>query len=372
MKLTSCLTAVLLSLGIVGLWAGNGAHGDEEVARFLLAQAKKAISLRHHDEAIQKLLRVQEEDPKLVEALYLLGQVYEKQKEPGKALGAYRGFRDACAKLGEALDQGDQRLLTRALARIAVLGKGEAELDKLLDAFAKEVVKFARVYERTDTDIAVDALRRLVEARPGDKEGTALLAKLGGTDEAEAVGLDPKEVPIPGITKWVDLLAKRLIPPGGKTSYKRKVLTFDQADGSVFWTDPDLRAPEVFVYDMEFRFLKEHAQGYLIGPVFGRDEKLRGDNEFVTAFAQKTLVTMTHASGGKNIDIAQTAVSPILEDAWHRITVAVEGRKVQVYFDGKRVLSSSVPGRKSLAGTIGVFHQRCVAEVRSLRLGTKE
>jgi hypothetical protein len=167
------------------------------------------------------------------------------------------------------------------------------------------------------------------------------------------------------------MLADKAIPAGDRTSYDRKVLTIDQKGGSIFWTDPTLRAPDVFVYDMQFRFLKEHAHGYLLGVAFARDDQA-GRQEFVMAFAQKSEVTMTQSSGGKNVDVGQTSIHPIRMEAWHRLTVAVEGRKAHVYLDGKKVLSSSVPGRKTLAGPIGVFHQRCVAEVRALRLGTKE
>ena len=372
MRLVTCVAVALVGAAAVALWMPGGAGADPEVAKFLLTEAKKAISVRAYADAVVKLRRVQEEDPKQIEALYLLGKVFEKQKEPGQALGAYRAYRDACRALGDDLDRSDARLLSLALRRIGVLGKGEAELDKLQATFAKEVVAFARLNQQRDPDIALDALRRLLEVKPDEGEAKELLAKLGGTADVEAAGMDPQHVPIPGITHWVDLLADRSIPPGGKTSYERKVLTFDEEGGSIFWTDPALHAPDVYVYDMEFRFLKEYAHGYLLGPAFAQDEQAASGTEVVMAFAQKSLVTLNHASGGKNIELAQTAVSALGMDTWHRLTVAVEGRKVYVYFDGKRVLSSSVPGRKSLAGTVGIFHQRCAAEVRTLRLGTKE
>lgn len=121
------LGLVIISV-LLCLAAGHHARADEEVAKFLLEQAKKSISLRRYDEAVTKLERARTEDPALLEASYLLGQVFEKMKQPGKALGAYRTFRDACAKKGAALDKKIARLLARAEKRIATLGKGEREL----------------------------------------------------------------------------------------------------------------------------------------------------------------------------------------------------------------------------------------------------
>ncbi len=366
------LIAVSLLLGLAG---DHRAGADEEVAKFLLSQAKKAISVRKYDEAVVKLQRVQEEDPTLLEAGYLLGQVFEKMKQPGKALGAYRTFRDACAAQGDGLEKKIARLLKKAQKRIATLGKGELELEKLQKAFGDDVVAFATRLQKSDEDIAVEALRRLVAIEPTHKAGNRLLSELTGEEDlTNATGdIDPKAVPIGGIKVWDDLLAKRAIPPGGDTSYKRKVLTVDNEGNTIFWTDPAKRAPEVFVYEMEFRFTKEYANGYLVGLAFGQDEAVarKGGHEFVMAFAQKSLVTMVHASGTKNLDIGEAARKATRLGTWHRLTAAVEGRKVRVFLDGKQVINASVPGRKSLAGPVGIFHQRCVAEIRILRMGTK-
>jgi hypothetical protein len=125
---------------------------------------------------------------------------------------------------------------------------------------------------------------------------------------------------------------------------------------------------------VEFRFLKEYSPGCLVGLVFARDEKMHGAGrlEFVSAVAEETRVSIFQGSGGKNIDVAGADVAPPEPKTWRRLLVAVEGRKVSAYVDGKRVLHSSVPGRKTLGGGVGFFHQRCVAEIRVLRLGTKE
>ncbi len=374
-----CLLVLASSLGtavFVGAAGGPSARADEEVAQFLLTQAKKAISVRKFKEAAAKLERARNEDPALLEASYLLGQVFEKMKEPGKALGAYRTFRDGCRAAGAGLDKKVARLLARAEKRIATLGKGEAELAKLQKAFGNTVVGFATRYQEEDTDIAVDALQRVVEVAPEHAAARKLLGELTGAEDltTDAGDIDPKAVPIAGIKVWADLLGSRAIPAGKSTSYKRKVLTVDGEGGTIFWTDPKKRAPETFVYEMELRFTKVHANGYLLGFAFGVDEEAerKGGTECVMAFAQRTLVTISHASGGKNLDVGQTAIKASKLGTWMRLTMAVEGRKVRMFLDGKQVLNASVAGRKELSGPIGVFHQRCTAEIRMLRLGTKK
>ncbi len=360
---------------LAGFTSGLRAHADGDVAAFLLEQAKKAIAVRKYDEAVTKLERARTEDPELFEASYLLGQVLEKRKEPAKALAAFRVFRDACTAPGATLDKKTARLLKRARKRIAILGKGEVALEKLQAAFSDAVVRFARRMQVRDTDIAIDGLRRVLSVLPGDEDARALLATLTGSEDPAAPhgDTDPKAAPIAGIKVWRDLLAKRGIPPGQTTSYKRKVLTIDSEGGTIYWTDPTTDAPGTYVYEMEFRFLKEYANGYLLGLAFGDDEAVarNGSTECVMAFAEKTLVTLIHASGGQNIDVGRAVRKPTPMGTWMRLTVAVQGRKVRVFLDGEQVLHRSVPGRKTLNGRIGVFHQRCAAEVRTLRLGTK-
>ena len=365
-----CFIALIL---LAGLSDAAPAGADEEVARFLLGQAKKALSTRKFDEAVTKLERAREEDPDLLEAAYVLGQVYEKKKEPAKALGAYRAFRDGCRIKGAELDVKLARLLKRASKRIAVLGKGEVALEKLQRAFCGNLLKFATRQQKEDPDIAVDALRRVLAVAPEHAAARTLLDELVGADDATTSdgGVDPRTVPIRGIKVWDDLLVHRAIPAGKRTSYKGKVLTIDNQGGTIYWTDPYKRAPETFVYEMEFRFVKDHANGYLLGLAFGLDRESGGE-DFVMAFAQRSQATIVHASNGKQIDIAETATKPNGYGVWKRFTVAVEGRKVRVRLDGKQILNASVPGRKQLSGPIGIFHQRCAAEIRMLRLGTKE
>lgn len=362
-----------IALALVLLAAGTPARADEDVAKFLFGQAKRAFALRKYDEAVAKLLRVQEEDPSLLEATFVLGQVYEKMKQPGKALAAYRALRDACTAEGATLDKKAERLLKRAQQRIGVLGKGEKAFDQAQDAFGDALVAFARRVHEDDPDIALDALRRGLSVHPKHAGLRQWHGKFGGGTATDSESAGGGWTPIPGIQRWDDLLARRAIPAGKSTEYEEGVLTFDNKGGTVYWTGDNTSAPDVFVFEIEFRFTKEHAPGHLLGLVFGKNDEMTRETgaEWVMAFAQKSIVKIVHASGKQNIEIADAATKPFRSGTWHKLTIAIQGRKVRLFVNGKQTLNSSIPGRKSLDGAIGIFHQRCAAEVRSMRLGTK-
>lgn len=364
------LVGLLLALG-----GGLPALADEGVAGFLIAEAKKAISKRNYGEAVVKLERALEEEPSLLEAAYLLGQVFEKKKEPSRALGAYRTFRDGCLERGSELDKKLARLLPRAEKRIALLGKGELELAKLQTAFAEELIRFARKVQEEDPDLAVDALRRLLSVAPESDAARRLLEDLTGEDAGSPTDdTDPTGGAIRGITSWDDLLERRAIPPGTDIQYHRGVLTVDRRGGTIFWTDPFVRAPDTFVYEVEFRFLEEYSNGYLLGLAFALDEEAAGGgaNDLVLAMGLKSTLTLAQSSGGRNIDVGESAIPSVPLGTWRTLAVAVQGRKVRVFLDGKQRINSSVPGRRALSGPIGIFHQRSKVEIRRLRLGTGE
>lgn len=360
---------------LLALGGGLLAIADEGVAEFLIGEAKRAISKRKYDEAVVKLERAREEAPLLLEASYLLGQVFEKKKEPGRALAAYRVFRDGCLEQGDCLDKKLARLLPRAQKRIAVLGKGEKELEKLQTSFAAKVVRFARRVQEEDPDLAVDALRRLVAVAPECNVARSLLEELTGEDAGSPTQeIDSTGGAIRGITSWDDLLERQAIPPGKELTYDRGVMTIDKQGGTIFWTHPFVRAPDAFVYEVEFRFLEDYAPGYLLGLAFALDEGSGGGgaDDVVLAMALQTTVTLAQSSDGRNMDVGEAAIPAVRSGTWRTLAVAVEGRKVRVFLDGKQWIKSSIPGRRSLSGPLGLFHQRSKVEIRRMRLGTKD
>lgn len=349
------------------------ADADEEVAEFLISQAKKAIAKRDFQEAIEKLQRAREEAPDLPEPSYLLGTVYDKTKDDAGALAAYRAFRDACARVGDDLDSKTKRWLKKAERRLEKLAKGDRELERRTKDFTRDLLALAERWREKDPDLAAETARRVLAVHPRHEAAEALLKALGEGGAPSADAGPPS--PVPGITSWHDLLRKEDIPSDNdEKTYADGVLTLNQKEGSIFWTDPAIVGTGTYVYDMEFRFLERYRPGYLVGLAFARDDAAdrAGRMECVMAFAQRSSVKLLQASGGKNLDIGDAGMRGQPLGTWQRLTVAVEDRKVRVWLDGKRLLTSTVPGRKSLDGALGLFHQRCKCEIRMLRLGKAE
>lgn len=153
-----------LSLALLLAWSSAGAardaRSDADVAQVLIDRGRKAIDARDYVTAARRLDRAREEDPALIEAAYLLGSVYEKTKEPGKALAAYRTFREDAAEQARAgtLDKRLVPSVKKAEERIAVLGKGEGELDALQAGFAQKVLEIAQRLLKEDPECIGDRI----------------------------------------------------------------------------------------------------------------------------------------------------------------------------------------------------------------------
>jgi hypothetical protein len=67
-------------------------------------------------------------------------------------------------------------------------------------------------------------------------------------------------------------------------------------------------------------------------------------------------------------DLAAYDMKPIDRDAWHRLGVLVNGPSVEVWFDGKKVITWRDPSGAGLTGHFGVFQQSCRTERRVFRV----
>jgi len=101
-----------------------------------------------------------------------------------------------------------------------------------------------------------------------------------------------------------------------------------------------------------------------MGFVFGNRK-----GEFVTAFFQKTTVVLHEALKSGRSDLETFAMPPVADKAWHRLGAIVRGNAIEVWFDGKKVISYTHPSRSDFNGEIGLFHQRCKGEYRVIRSG---
>jgi hypothetical protein len=292
-------------------------RADPAVAQILIDQAKKAISSGDLDTAVQRLTRASEEEPAAIEATYLLGTVHERRKDPGKALAAYRAFRDAAAeqRRTDTLDKRLAPLVKKAEERIAVLGKGEAELDALQVAFARKVLEAARRAQRDDPDLARHPATSLLAVVPGHAEARNFLDELRGSTSTTAI---PRRS---GIERWTDLLATKAIEPAARVTYADGMMSLEQTGGSVFWTSTGLRAGPA-VLEIEFRCTREARRRLAGGRVVRRSSAPPTGRRVRERLRAGSRVAAVQATEGRQVELGSGR--PPLGDRWHRLAVGLE------------------------------------------------
>ncbi|MHC5036211.1 MAG: tetratricopeptide repeat protein [Planctomycetota bacterium] len=345
--------------------------GDPEVAEILFKTGKTALARRQFEVAVSKFQKALSEDPALIQAAYWLGVAWEKKGEKGEALKAFRDYLMRFEEKRKGKEPSTEEIRFRALAekRVEALAAGEREFQKLEETFIDALMKFARDHFLRDPAASLKALRLLLTLQPDHKPAERLFKKLGGKLEPPETGEVPLQPP-PGtgpfadVKSWKDLIALKTFGKSGDWEYQEGRMVVDLKGGKIAWPTAFVGGGEAFAFEIEVRILEVYERGWLVGPVFGAKQ-----GEFVSAFFQKTQVVLHEALKSGRSDLGQHTMPPIQRNAWHRIGVLVRGPRIEVWFDGKKVIEYKASTRQDFRGQIGFFHQRCKAEYRVLRLG---
>jgi tetratricopeptide (TPR) repeat protein len=353
-------------LAVLATRAGARA-GDPALAKFLLEAGRKSVEKKQYDDALSKLEKAAAEDPTLAEARYWIGVAHDRKGDAPKAITAYRTFRDACttAAAEAPLDKELAKLLKAAEVRLGVLAAAEVELQKLNDAFVARTLAFAKAQFVRDPLIAGRALRLLLLSAPGHEEAKRLLEKLGGAPGAGSGKVDGG--PHNDVKKWTDLLATQFLK-GSTLVYERDVMVFDDKDGKLYMPKAPYDSTKAYVYEIEFRLLQAHTDTWYFGLVFGQAPQ---GGQLVTMLGAMDVLLVKELDRVKT-ELANRPVPPVKPEEWHRLTLCVSGRRVEVFVDDKPLINEEVRSREDLAGSIGLFHQRNRLEVRRWRFGVRE
>jgi len=363
MWLLSCLAFGGLVLACVPALA------DAEAAKEFLKLGKAAVRKKKFSDAISRFEKALEEDPSLIEAQYWIAVALDRD---GDKNGAIQAFRDFLARYGEKkakglASRGETKLERLGRKRLNVLAIWEAKFEKIEKTFISDLIKFARKYSATDSASAVKALKVLLEICPGHADAQAFLQRLGGAGPEEPVESEAGPeiaAPFRKAHSWKDLLGLKIFRAKEKWTFEGKTLVGDLQDGMVFLPNTVIMSGSAYAVEIEARQLTEYHRGWLIGFIFGNRK-----GEFLSAFFQKTQLVLHQelASGGTDLD--KVAIPPIDPKAWHRLGAIVRGNSIEVWFDGKHILSGTHPTRSDLNGEIGLFQQRCKAQYRVIRSG---
>ncbi|MCU0722479.1 MAG: hypothetical protein MUC63_02485 [Planctomycetes bacterium] len=346
------------------------ARADAEAALQFLKLGKAAIDKKQFADAVSRLKKALEEDPALIEAQYWLALALDKNDEKAGAIQAYRDFLLRVEEKGKkgAASKEETRLEGTARKRLNVLATGEAEFLKLEQAFVDELMKFAREAFLRDPASAVKALQALLQARPNHADALGLLKKLGGEPPdgvAEATSSQGPPGPFKKAKSWRDLVELKGFVELEGWSFQGRSMIIDKKDGCVARPKSFIGNGPSFAAELESRVLEEYERGWLMGLVFGRKSE-----SFLTVFYQKSMVILHEAlEPGGGTDLEKYVMPPVDLKAWHRLGALVRGNAVEVWFDGKKIISYAHPTRADFDGEFGLFHQRCKGEYRVFRLG---
>jgi hypothetical protein len=358
---------VLLTAACVWALAAPGVAEDAETARLLLQSGKDALAKKRYDEAVKFFEKAHGEDAGLIEAVYFAATAIEARKDVPAAVERYRAYlaaHRAKKQEGKATPEEDA-LAATATARLGVLAAATEDLRKAQDAYVDRLFAFVGENLVKDPGIAEKALRMLLAVRPQHAEARAALSKLPGrAATGEAVG---EEAAAAGVHKWVDLLEKKTLGKDKGAEYGAKSVTFDHEDSKQHFADAVRPTGPSFVLEVELRMLEERGVDPTAGLLFAK-EPAGPLLCLLLAEGQMVLFRGTR-EGVENLALTEASVD---RTQWHRLTLLVDGNEVEGRVDGKSIVKTTIAGRTSLLGSVGLWVQGIKVEVRAFRLGMRD
>jgi hypothetical protein len=394
MFLSTCL-----GFALAVVLAPGARAGDAELAKFLLKGGKDDLAKKQYEQAATKLERAEKEDPELLEAVYWLAVVAERKGDVPGSLTQYRRFCAAVlAKKGATKEEA--ALQKKAQERLSALAAGETERRKLDDGFVEALMGFARANFVRDPAITGEALRMVLELRPEHEEARRLVEKIGVTgvrptpepskpEEKKPEGDEPEEEEAPNkpaspaepmtpssklVKKWTEYTDGVVMGKNTGWTYANGMLTIEKPGGSMTRAPRALTAGAKYVVEMEARIVeriageKKPTLGFMFA--YARPAGATHDDAsfYFHLFDEGSAILHRNQDGGRD-DVYRVDLKPPGFGKWHRLAVVVQGTKMEMWVDGKKVTDYSAQGRDDLVGEVGIFHQACKAEIRRLRCG---
>lgn len=366
--------AALAGLAVTAAVAPDAA-ADAKVAETLFKSGKQAYSKGDYAGAITFMQKALEEDTTMIEAWWWCAAAQEKLGDKGAALTNYREFLVSVA-VKPAPTKEELRLKGLAEKSVESLAAGEKEFKKLEDGFVGDLMQFAKDNFVRDPGVALKALAHVLAVRPDHSEALKLREKLGGgaadgsSDANSGTAADKGSAgtasgPFRDVKSWTNFIEAQTIKSSVIT-YDGRVMIVETKGGSLIRNDSPLDFGTSYAYEMDFRVMTTFERGWLTGLAFAYDQ----DAKFWSAHVMAGRVELAYMRSPSAHDIVGEFDMPPLEmESWHRFGIIVNGPAVDLWLDGKKIISARHPDGKDLAGEIGIFHQRCRTERRVYRAG---
>lgn len=362
----------LRSMAVVGClllgFMGSARAGDPDLAKFLLQHGQAALSKGEYDDALTKLRKAREEDPKLIEATYVIALVLERKRDLPKAIVEYRTFKlsaEAAEREG-ALSKRLAKILKKALVRLKALDAGNTALNKVQAAFADRMCVAARAVAARDPSLTHRMLKVARGAAPDHPETRNLL------DEMES-GFTPLPSEFDGVHDWLDLIKGKMFGTNEGWTYTDTKIAISALRGSVARPPGGYESGPRYAITADFGLReipsleKTTTAGLLFGLVDGQGfgAMLFHDE----GKSDRLALVMVSLNPPKDRPLEVVDIPTWTLDKTHRVSVLVQGAKVKVYFDNVLAISLKVPGHKDLNGTIGVSLQNTTLDIKQFRVG---
>jgi tetratricopeptide (TPR) repeat protein len=378
--------ASLVALAVAG---ARARAGDPEMAKFLLKGAKADIAKKEYAAAYTKLLRVEQEDPSLLEAAYWVGFVFERRDDPKAALAAYRRFlAGVAARPKVATPPKDEAgLAKKAQERVDAIAVGEVERRKLDDQFIDALLVFARANVVKDPLTAAQAIQQILCLRPDHAEARKLQARLGAAGPTPAAA-DPSKTPpaagassapasaragasdIKAVKTWKDILSDGTFAPEEDWETRADgVLVVQHRGGHLRTPKQKLETLTTFAMETECRITEAYETHHSLGFAFAF-EKINDVRKFYVLHLEGESLILSFQDGDASGDAFRVELPAAESDAWRRFGVIVRGLHIDIFLDGKKVGEHDDARRKSLVGEPAILVVDCRGEIRTLRLGT--
>jgi hypothetical protein len=351
----------------------RAAAGDAKVAETLFKSGKQALGKGDCPGAVTYFTKALEESPDLIEAAWWKGSAQEKSGDKGAALASYREYLalyDGKFSSGATVSKEEQRLKGLAEKSVDSMAAGEKDYKKLEDAYVAALFQFAKDNFVRDPGISLKATEQLLLVRPDHAEAQKLHDKLGGAGgaagESEQKGPPKATGPFGDVKEWKNYVGDKLFKNDG-ISYSGDLMFVD-AKGGMGASPPNfVDYGKDFAIEGEFRVPIVYDRGWMTGLGFGAK-----NGNYMSTLVTVGRVALVRWQGEQHNEVATFDMAPLDTKTWHHVGAAVRGPAIEVWFDGKKVITWQEPSGSDFPGDVVVMQQTCKTDWRLFRAGKFE
>lgn len=338
------------------LAAAAAAHADRQTAEFFNGRGDKALQAKDWAGAEEQYGRALKEDASFLPARFGHAQALLALSRPAAAILELNKV-VADVKSDPASPAEWKAMAAKAEKQLQEMDAAAAELQKIVDRYADDLLALARKWQAKDPEIAERSVRRILNLRPGDKAAEEILEKVDHV---------PKGLPLQ-LFNGVDL----------KNWYSVE-FPFFQVKGNVILAESpegsrEIRSLEEFTGDYEVR-----VEARLVSERAGRDPMVqlmagyRGATDYVgvglinrkvyfvdrTDTAQKRILVKTPMAEWK---------APFDPAQWATYVLRMEGDQVTALINGE-VVGTDKRNERRMGGFISIYAQSATVEFRKVEV----